>query len=407
MEKIRFIHAADLHLDSPFKGLHSLPHSILQLIRQSTFQAFQTIIDQAIKHNIDFLLLAGDLFDGEKRSLFAQAKLREGFIRLKEKNISVYIIHGNHDPVQSDTKSFRYPDNVHIFSSTVEMKPFIKNGLHLANIYGFSYPTKHVTTNMTSLYNKINSSVPFHIGMLHGNLDGNNDHDPYAPFTVNELLDKEFQYWALGHIHKRQVIHEHPYIVYPGNIQGRHKKEQGEKGVYLVELQKSNNTLTFIPTSNVIWETLHFDASSISSMDELLESIKAYLEELRCEEVGKFIRLEIIGQTSLHYELQDEKVVEDLQFLLIENEEHNMNFVYVYDIVQKTSSIMNKKELEEVPFYRDFFQIVESTDDIQEALSLLFKHNEARKVLQKLTEQELDEIKKEAEQLILEELLHK
>ncbi|WP_096155257.1 MULTISPECIES: metallophosphoesterase family protein [Bacillus] len=406
MEKIRFIHAADLHLDSPFIGLHTLPQPILQRIRHSTFQAFQTIIDNAIKYNIDFLLIAGDLFDGENRSLFAQAKLREGFQRLEEQDIPVYIIHGNHDPVLKDTKTFRYPNNVHIFSTTVETKPFYKNGTQIANIYGFSYPTKHVTSNMTSFYNKENNDVPYHIGMLHGNLDGNTDHDPYAPFTMNELLEKDFHYWALGHIHKRQILHERPSIVYPGNIQGRHKKERGEKGIYLVELQQESETLSFIQTSNVLWDTITFNITTLASMDEIINNLKKLIEELRCKEKGLLIQLELVGQNQLHHELQNAQVLEDLLFLLNEKEESTFDFVYVYDILLKTSNVINKKELEEVPFYRDFFHVVERTDDVQVALSSLYHHNEARKVLQKLTEKELEEVKREAEQLLLEELLH-
>ena len=405
MEKIRFIHAADLHLDSPFIGLHTLPQPILQRIRQSTFQAFQTLIDQAIKHNIDFLLIAGDLFDGENRSLFAQAKLREGFQRLEEKNIQVYIIHGNHDPIQNNTRTFQYPDNVHIFSTTVQAKPFIKNGQHIANIYGFSYPTKHVTNNMTSFYKKANENVPYHIGMLHGNLDGKSDHEPYAPFTVNELLEKEFQYWALGHIHKRQTLHEHPFIVYPGNTQGRHKKEQGEKGIYLVEMEQEKESISFIQTSNVMWDTVTFNITNISSMDQLVEKLKKCVEELRCNGKGILASLELVGQNQLHHELQDSSVINDLLYLLNENEESKIDFVFVYDILVKTSNEWNKKELEEVPFYKDFFHVVDQDKDIQEALSSLYSHNEARKYLRKLTETELEEVKREAEQLILEELL--
>ncbi|QFT88253.1 putative metallophosphoesterase YhaO [Bacillus sp. THAF10] len=406
MVKIRFLHAADLHLDSPFKGLEHLPAEIFQKVRKSTFQSLTRLVDVAIDQKVDFVLLAGDLFDMEQRSLFAQAKLRNEFLRLQKQHIPVYVIHGNHDFIDQRSQSFHYPDNVHIFADTVGCLPFIKNGEHLANLYGFSYNKRHFTENMSVNYIKQDHHVPFHIGLLHGNLSGRDGHDPYAPFTLPDLLDKDFHYWALGHIHKREVLHQHPPIVYPGNIQGRHKKETGLKGVYLAEMHEGKKTeLQFIPTSSINWESFQLSIDEHMTLDELLESMKNTVEGVRGENRGALLSFEFIGNGELHHVLQDPHQLDDLLVLLNEGEERKDNFIFVYSIKLSTMISYSKEELREKTFYQDLFAITEQTNSLQEIVRPLFKHGEARKFLDTFSEEEEKEIIAEAENWLVTKFL--
>jgi DNA repair exonuclease SbcCD nuclease subunit len=405
MNAIRFIHAADLHLDSPFKGLNYLPQEIFEQVRESTFSALVNLVDIAIKEKVDFLVLAGDLFDMEIRSLMAQAKLREEFLRLEKAEIAVYVIHGNHDFIRKGSLQFRYPENVHIFNEQVDSIKFIKDGEHIANIYGFSYDRRHVLQNRTSEYMKKDNNVPFHIGVLHGNLAGREDHDPYAPFSLSDLLDKEFQYWALGHIHKREILHENPPVIYSGNIQGRNKKETGEKGCYLVELDQHGAKTTFKETSTILWKELKLSIGSIEAMDELLQEAKNLLDKSRQEERPSLIRIVLTGSGPLFVHLQDESLLEDLQNFLNEGESAQPIFQFVYSVANQTTPSFTKEELKKKAFYEDFYKVVEETADITPILGSLFKHSDARGFLEPLKEEDRKAILEEAEQLLVTKFL--
>jgi DNA repair exonuclease SbcCD nuclease subunit len=303
-------------------------------------------------------------------------------------------------------KSFRYPENVEIFKETVEAKPFIKEGKHLANIYGFSYSKRHITQNMTSHYIKENSAVPFHLGLLHGNLSGREDHDPYAPFTIPELLEQDFDYWALGHIHKREILHSHPPIVYPGNIQGRSKKETGEKGCYIVELTEGGNPeLAFIETAPIQWTSLEVSINNLQTMDQLIETVKQSMEANRREETGILTELAFTGSGELHAALQDENYCEDLVVLLNEGEEKNASFHYVYSLKSLTTAAYSKSELKEKSFYRDFYSIVEQTENLDSVLSALYRQSEARHYIDALDTMEQKAILEEAEQWLVTRFL--
>lgn len=179
MEKqISFIHAADLHLDSPFSGLAHLPESIFQAVRESTFQALERLVTTAIDRQVDFVLIVGDLFDNERQSLKAQIKLRDAFEKLKKHEINVYVSYGNHDHINGNIHPVTYPDNVFIFSSEqVRSFIFTKNNKEIAEIAGFSYENRAVTENKVNEYKIKNKSIAFHIAMLHGSLQSNTDHD--------------------------------------------------------------------------------------------------------------------------------------------------------------------------------------------------------------------------------------
>ncbi|GKV69899.1 DNA repair exonuclease [Sporosarcina sp. NCCP-2716] len=274
---IRFLHAADLHLDSPFKGITDMPAARLAELRESTFAAYQSFITYAVREQPDFILLAGDIYDGEDRSLRAQMRFISGLEQLREAGIPVFLLYGNHDHLAGSWARFKVPDNVTVFGPDVESHEFTVRGQRVA-VHGFSYPERHVSEAMIARYPEASGGT-LHIGMLHGSIAGDDTHAVYAPFTMKELLQKKYDYWALGHIHKRQLLHEGPPVVYPGNLQGRHRNEAGVKGFYDVVLDDGDAQLTFVPTSVVRFEEIQVDCSDIRHANDWLAKCREQAEE--------------------------------------------------------------------------------------------------------------------------------
>ncbi|MDW0111048.1 metallophosphoesterase family protein [Sporosarcina aquimarina] len=285
---IRFIHTADLHLDSPFKGMTEMPADRLAELRESTFAAYENVIQYAETSLPDFILIAGDIYDGEDRSLRAQMRFVKGLERLKQAGIPVFISHGNHDHLAGKWTRFELPDNVTVFGPFVETVE-LKIREHLVRIHGFSYPERHVRKPMIEHYPIIQREQgTLDIGMLHGSLMGEETHAVYAPFTKEALVGKGYHYWALGHIHKRQTILSEPPVVYPGNIQGRHRNEQGVKGIYEVELEETHAAFKFVPTSVLVFDEIEVDCSKLTHANEWL-AVCLELVSDRIEQIGACI----------------------------------------------------------------------------------------------------------------------
>lgn len=406
MESLRFIHCADLHLDRPFQGMQGVPTWVVERVRESTFRSFHRIIDAAIEHDVDFVILAGDLFDGEHRSLRAQARFRDEMERLGDNGIEAFAVHGNHDHLGGDQIPLKWPENVHIFSSgEVEAVPFVKNNETIAYLYGFSYQQRAVTQRMSQFYEKKNEAY-YHIGLLHGNVEGDSDHDPYAPFTVHELLEKEFDYWALGHIHKRQLLCEDPTILYPGNIQGLNKKETGDKGCTLVEIDDHSTKLSFIPTADVEWQTKEVSISEIETVEQLLHSCEHEMEEMRKKRTSVLVVLNFTGVGSLHRYLQEEENMDDLLFTLREGEGEKENFVWPVSGAIQTTLNWDRDELkEESHFIGDLLRMIDEEGFTDDTIASLFSNRRARHFLEPMNETEKADILREAENLLLTNLL--
>lgn len=275
---MKFIHTADLHLDSPFLGLQDAPDKLWQSIQQSTFTSFARIVSDAIEFNVDFICIAGDIFDRDQRSIAAENFFVQQCLRLQEANIDVFLSYGNHDYQSVTTATQILPSNVHVFGNEVETKQLTLADDTTVAITGFSYANRWIETDQTAKY-PLKANVDWQIGMLHGSLTGlKNPHDNYAPFTVSELLDKNYDYWALGHIHKRQIIHEHPVIAYCGNSQGRHRNEAGPKGYYLVTEQKQQLVPEFHETAPIDWQTLVIELQPADSAAALVTSLEREIE---------------------------------------------------------------------------------------------------------------------------------
>jgi len=400
MKKISFIHAADLHLDSPMVGLKHLPANIFTRVKESTFTALKRLTAEAIHRNVDFVILAGDLFDGEDRSLMAQSRFRSEMLKLAEMNIPVYVIHGNHDHLNGSWVQLGMPDNVHIFGSTVEKKVLQTKSGENIHLYGFSYPVRHVYDKKIADYQKV-EDADFHIGILHGNVSGGEEHDNYAPFTIKELDEKQFDYWALGHIHKRTIISEHPPIVYPGNIQGRNKKEKDEKGFYHVTLSESEAILNFVEASDIIWEEAFVDASLASNFYEIVQLCQFEMNRQRKEKTGTLLTL-FLENVQLDDSREKRSLDGELLELLLEDEKDEESFVWLVDLVISENVKVNKEQLKvEANFYAELFDTAESYDDITTVISPLYEHRLGRKFLSTLSDTDQKELIENAEKLLI------
>lgn len=278
---VRFIHAADLHLDSPYIGLKELSSHIAEQVKESTFQSLENIIKEAIDHQVDFVLFSGDIYDLEDRSIKAQIKFRQQMERLKEYNITVYLIHGNHDFIANKSDHITLPSNVKVFSAAVETVYIETERGEKVAVSGFSYDKRWSDRRMIHDYPERIEQCHYHIGLLHGYEEGQqSDHGKYAPFSLPELYSKQYDYWALGHIHKKQMLSSNPPVYYSGNTQGRHKNETGDKGCLLVELSQTSHQVDFLSTAPIIWDSLKVDVSMDQSLNSIYEKLKQSIDAM-------------------------------------------------------------------------------------------------------------------------------
>ncbi|HFF2660560.1 TPA: exonuclease SbcCD subunit D [Listeria monocytogenes] len=334
MKEIQFLHMADLHLDSPFIGLSTLPQPLFSAIQESTFQSLERITTVAIKEAVDFVLIAGDIYDSEDQSVRAQARFSKEMKRLEVANIPVFMIHGNHDFIEKHKEKLTLPSNVHVFSEQVEvMSHKTATGVSV-NIYGFSYNERHIRSSRVDKY-KIQGNADFHIALLHGSeVSSSEEHDLYAPFRVQEISKKGFDYWALGHIHKRQLLAESPSIYYPGNIQGRNRKESGEKGASIITLSEASTTIDFIGTSPIIWEEAVITLPENSEINAFYRETTKLLESYQGRSHSYFLHIIVKMENKQKIDTNDW-----LQMLQEEVEITDNTFVWIHKL---TSEITNQ-----------------------------------------------------------------
>lgn len=401
MKKISFIHAADLHLDSPMVGLKHLPKQIFTRVKESTFSALKKLTAAAIEQHVDFVILAGDLYDGEDRSLRAQSRFRREMERLAERDIPVYVIHGNHDHLNGSWVNLDLPANVHVFNSRVETKLLHTKRGEIVHLYGFSYPTRHVFDRKIDDYNKT-PGADFHIGILHGNESSGTEHDNYAPFSLKDLLEKDMDYWALGHIHKRTVLSEHPPIVYPGNIQGRNKKEKDAKGFYHVTLTEQETKLTFMESADIVWEEVTIDAAEAENFQDVLQLCQTVIQQARKDGKGTLLTL-ALKNLHLGDALEKRTIDVELVDLLQEAEIDESSFVWVVELSFSERKLVDKAEMKtEADFYGELFEVIEHYQDVDGPLAPLYNHHLGRKYLSSLAEDEQRELITKAEKLLIE-----
>lgn len=406
MKEISFIHAADLHLDSPFLGLSHVPDIILNDIQDSTFNALERLIKVAIQKEVDFILLVGDLFDNEKQSLRAQIRLREAFKQLEAHHIQVYLSYGNHDCVSGNIHPVTFPDNVHIFQEeTVSSFTYRRNDQALATIYGFSYEGRAVLDNKAKEFKVIDSHTPFHIATLHGSIKSNTDHDVYAPFYLSDLANNDFDYWALGHIHQKNILKEEPLIVYPGNSQGRHRKEEGERGCYYVTLSEEDSNLSFIPLQAIQFKSVAIQATNCLDIYDLEEKINSSIQSLSNIDVPILINVTLNSNESNIFTWEANKLLEELIETINEGYVYRDPWRYIYHYNLKTEQQIDKTQsLAGEHFYSEITKQTEEVN-VKSIVGELYNHRQVRKYITTLTHEEERAIRQRAEQILYYALL--
>jgi DNA repair protein SbcD/Mre11 len=317
---MKFIHCADVHLDTPLQGLSQYSGAPVNEIRNATRRAFEKVLNAAITEKVDFLVIAGDLYDTGLKSFESALFFNKQMVQLKDAGIDVYLIYGNHDAASKLTKQLRPPANVHVLRAN-EPQTIMDDNLGVA-IHGQSFATPEITVDLAANYPAPARDF-FNIGMLHTNLSGYSDHANYAPCSLEELKNKGYQYWALGHVHNRQILCTDPYIIYPGNIQGRHGKEQGEKSSELVTVSDTGTiSIEQIPTSVVPWVEVTVAASDCHTADDVYDKLRTELQSLfpASNERVSAIRVKIAGASDAHTELSRNPEAARNQAISIANE---------------------------------------------------------------------------------------
>ena len=317
MPLIKFVHAADLHLDSPFQQIRNkAPDHVAAALHDATFKAWRKIVDLCITEEVHALLVAGDIYDGADRSLRAQRDFIDGLERLHDKGIRSFVCHGNHDPLDGWEAQLKYPDSCHRFGPEWESVPVFADDPQRAAVTGISYPTREVTENLVEKLER-RTPGPFQIGLLHANVGKDTDHYPYAPCSVEDLTGKGINYWALGHVHTGKILNEtDPTVIYPGNPQGRHPNERGPRGVYVVEVADDHSVHPRFEAVDVVrWEQIELDIGELQSEQDLLDELPRRVDQ-RLQEADNrplVLRIDLLGRGLLHGTLRRQGVVNDLR----------------------------------------------------------------------------------------------
>jgi len=299
----KFIHTADIHLDSSLRKLDSYEGAPVDEIREAARKAFNNLVELAISEKVDFIVIAGDLYDGDWKDFNTGLYFVSQTVKLRNAGIFVYIIFGNHDAASKITKSLRLPDNVHTFPSD-KPETFLIENLNVA-IHGQSFASPSVRKDLSLLYPSPVSGY-FNIGLLHTSLSGREGHEPYAPCTLEGLRRLGYDYWALGHVHKKEILCDDPLILFSGNIQGRHIRETGPKGCMLVSVDSMEKPSFEFRSLDVIrWVNLNIDATGAQTSDDILDLFSEDLGNLLNENPGMplVVRVLIEGETPAHGEL--------------------------------------------------------------------------------------------------------
>ncbi|MDA0836259.1 MAG: DNA repair exonuclease [Planctomycetota bacterium] len=412
MPLLRFIHAADLHLDSPFIGLEQLGEGfehVASTLREATFRAFDTVIRLCIEKQVDFLLVAGDVYDGADRSLKAQLSFREGLVRLSKAGIHTFVIHGNHDPLNGRISDLKMPDLVTVFGSKLSSESYKKDGESVARVHGISYPKRDISPAFGKGF-KREGPEPFQIGLFHCNAGGQEGYDPYAPRTVEELTESGLDYWALGHIHENKILKErNPFIGYPGNTQGRHINESGRRGCFIVTVSEDGKTSDreLVATDAVRWLRGALDISSMETVDDLTIALESKVDELQelAEGRNSIARVTLSGRGPMHSTLSNSSDAQEILSRLRDSGASESPFVWIEKLdIQTRPAVDIEKRRESPDFLGDLLNLIQEfrtspqcLDQLKEPLNELFSHTRAGKLLDSPDEGTLLKLLEEAE----------
>ena len=299
----KFLHAADIHLDSPMHRLDRYEGAPVERLGHATRRAFGNLVELAIDEKVAFVLIAGDLYDGDWRDYNTGLYLVFQLSRLREAGIPVYIVAGNHDAASKITKTLRLPEGVVLFAPDAPEIHFLEG--EAVALHGQSFPSPAVTRNLSKDYPSPIAGY-FNIGLLHTCATGREGHEPYAPCTADDLRSKGYDYWALGHVHQREVLLDQPLTVFPGNIQGRHVRESGAKGCMLVSVDDQGRSHSEFRSLDVVrWFDEEIDAFAAESGYDLVDLAVERMETRLEENPGLILvlRIRAAGPCAAHDEI--------------------------------------------------------------------------------------------------------
>lgn len=348
----RFVHAADLHLDTPFSGLSATAPEVASELRDASLAAFDALVQLTISRDAAFLILAGDVYDGASRGVRAQVALHRGLRELSERGIRTFVVAGNHDPVDEGWSAVReWPELVtHFPTHEVASVVVERHGVPLATVHGISYGTRQVTENLATRISPGEGPGP-HIAVLHANVGGNPDHDPYSPCSLDDLRSRGIDYWALGHVHTRQVLHRDPWVVYPGNLQGRSPRatERGPKGALVVEVDDAGAIAEpeFVALDRIRFEHAEHSIDGVADLVTLRDRLVDLGHRRLAEADGRsvLLRVELIGRGPIHGDLHRPGAVAELVESLRGEQHSAAPFLWWDRLVLSTLPVQDLDEL--------------------------------------------------------------
>ncbi|MBB6146966.1 DNA repair exonuclease SbcCD nuclease subunit [Silvibacterium bohemicum] len=321
MPTFRFIHAADIHLDSPLRGLSRYEGLPIEEIREASRSAFDKLIRFACSEKVDFVVIAGDLYDSDWKDMGTGLYFAKAMGRLGAAGIPVFLIRGNHDAVSVLTRSLPLPENVHVFSDRIaETKEL--DTLRVA-LHGRSFGSRREVDDITPSYPEPISGF-FNIGILHTSLNGYAEHETYAPCNIAALEAKGYDYWALGHVHEHAILNTSPYVVFSGVLQGRHIREHGPKGAVLVEVEDGAvKRAEHIPLDVFRWATVAVDCTEVDQIEDLQGLIRRELRshlDMLGTDPPVVIQLVLKGSTPLHARIMESsaQIRDDVRAIAVE-----------------------------------------------------------------------------------------
>ncbi len=433
---VRFLHTADLHLGSQLKTQHRQVTETIDTLNSAIYTAVERLFETAIEEDVDFVVIAGDLYDEDSRSVKANMFLKNQFCRLAEQNIPAYVSYGNHDPVGSATDYVDLPDNVHEFDHEDPEEFHYPDEESLeARIWGQSYRDRHESRSMYRRFTPVDDRIP-NIGVLHTGL--NPDGRRYVPVARSDLESKdEIHYWALGHIHDSRIYENEQPVAYAGVPQGRQITESGLGGGYLVEIDAEGGyEIEFVPTSPVVWQTVEVDVGDedISSVPDIERQIEQTLGDFSAptdlfggtnvtvrdsdwEVDGYVCRWVLTGNGPVHEMLSnDEETIHELTRRLRDGLTSRQPFIWTEAVRNATGppippidelrgddrvideylALFGELERETV---REYFR-----DEVGMVWEPVNDHEDGRPDELPLTDQRLDQLLERAQERVLEEL---
>ncbi|MGQ0606889.1 MAG: metallophosphoesterase family protein [Chloroflexota bacterium] len=365
LESFRFLHTGDLHLDSPVEGLSAeAPPEVLAVLRGATSAAWRNVVSAGIEHRVDFVVIAGDVFEIASPTLLGQTRFRDGLARLADAGIASFVVHGNHDPLdgRSWAPSLDFPAATHTFGTDAgESTSFERDGREIARIHGRSYPRPAVDDNYAAGM-RADPAAPFSIGLLHTNVGDRPGHANYAPCSTDDLRVAGMHYWALGHIHQPGQVLADPPTYYCGIPQGRDPGELGARGCYVVDVDGARRVTTrFVATDVVRWHPIEISIGDLVGDEALRDACRGGVDQAMEDADGRslVVRIRLVGRGPLHANIVRTGYLDDLRQLLNEERGVVAPLAWIESVRDATRSEIDLEARRDAPdFVGDYLRTV-------------------------------------------------